>query len=409
MGRFTFETHRGENQEGSLFDTARDVFPPLTGPEWYKTRGFKEIGLIYGTTEESYRKTTALINRIRHQAGATPGRTLREASQSEGQRIMEYLEQQAKTILQAHHFTPEGRPAEAAILGQLTEPAVMSCQSVAQAIAACPVSPPDRRQIKHNPVVYENPEETVNISVDDVGAKKQKEHRDPQAKGQRPAAETKYVHTTVAHIEHGGNSYTLAGGSVVGVLRLVIAFVLHNGLLKYRLQFFVDGPRTLQAAILHALAWVSNLGLILDWYHLEEKCQMQLSLAMKGRAIRNQVLKQVTHWLWYGGCDRAIAGLHQVDPAHIKNKKEFDKLIGYIERNKPYIPCYAVRKHLGLRNSSNRGEKMNDLVVSERQKHQGMSWSRSGSVALAVLTALKINQEHPQWFEKGEIDFKLAA
>jgi len=51
----------------------------------------------------------------------------------------------------------------------------------------------------------------------------------------------------------------------------------------------------------------------------------------------------------------------------------FEKLIAYLNRNKSYIPCYAVRKELGLYNSSAIGEKMNDLVVSERQKHNGMN------------------------------------
>jgi len=51
-----------------------------------------------------------------------------------------------------------------------------------------------------------------------------------------------------------------------------------------------------------------------------------------------------------------------------------DPECSYLKRNTPYIPCYAIRKELGLRNSSNIGEKMNGLVVSNRQKHNGMSW-----------------------------------
>ena len=86
-----------------------------------------------------------------------------------------------------------------------------------------------------------------------------------------------------------------------------------------------------------------------------------------------------------------------------------EKLIAYLNRNKSYIPCYAVRKELGLCNSSAIGEKMNDLVVSERQKHNGMSWSKSGSVSLATITALKRNKENDKWFKEKEFDFKLAA
>ncbi|MBI4752987.1 hypothetical protein HY793_01255 [Candidatus Desantisbacteria bacterium] len=52
---------------------------------------------------------------------------------------------------------------------------------------------------------------------------------------------------------------------------------------------------------------------------------------------------------------------------------------------------------------------MNDLVVSDRQKHNGMSWSMPGSVALASITALVRNNEHKRWLEKGTIEFQLAA
>ncbi len=73
------------------------------------------------------------------------------------------------------------------------------------------------------------------------------------------------------------------------------------------------------------------------------------------------------------------------------------------------IPAYAVRRELGLRNSSNRGEKSNDLIVSERKKHNGMSWTKSGSVALASVTSLKKNKEYKKWFQERKIEFKLAS
>ena len=73
------------------------------------------------------------------------------------------------------------------------------------------------------------------------------------------------------------------------------------------------------------------------------------------------------------------------------------------------IPAYSVRKELGLRNSSNRGEKANELLVAHRQKKNGMSWSKSGSVSLASITALSKNKEYERWFESGDIEFKLAA
>jgi len=130
---------------------------------------------------------------------------------------------------------------------------------------------------------------------------------------------------------------------------------------------------------------------------------------MKGRVVRNQMLDKLMPLLWYGLTDKAIAFLEEIEIDFIKDKSAMERLITYLERNRPYIPCYAVRKELGFCNSSAIGEKMNDLVVSERQKHNGMSWSKGGSVALATNTSLKRNKEYKQWFEEKEIDFKLAA
>ncbi len=93
--------------------------------------------------------------------------------------------------------------------------------------------------------------------------------------------------------------------------------------------------------------------------------------------------------LWYGRTDQTIDLLKQIEAKSIKSKTDLQKLIDYLKRNRVYIPCYAVREILGLRNSSNIGEKMNDLVVSDRQKHNGMSWSNPGSVALASISSLK--------------------
>ncbi len=132
-------------------------------------------------------------------------------------------------------------------------------------------------------------------------------------------------------------------------------------------------------------------------------------MALKGRHIRNDVLKKLMPLLWYGMVDKTNSYLESLGEDVLKNREALDTLIGYIERHRPYIPSYGVRKKLGLRNSSNIGEKMNDLIVSDRQKHNGMSWSKNGSVALATIETLKRNKEYQRWFEKGDLEFKLAA
>jgi hypothetical protein len=410
VGRFEFTTYRVFQEKKLLYDS-KELFPGLKGKEWYRTRGFKEIALVYGCTEESYRKTSVLINRIRYQEGATPSRTLRDNAHLEGTQLGQVLEEKSKKILQPHNFTGEGVFCGCAAEYQQA-PAMLTEERINEAIEIC-----HRRleaqgiemngDIRANSVSYEDPTQTVNISDDDVSVKRQKESRKGGEK--HTGQQRKYVHDTVVHVEKEGSSYILTGSGIAQVLQFLIAFLLNNDLLHYRFQFFTDGHKILNETILKYFAWYKNIGILLDWYHLDKKCKEKLSLALKGRYLRNEILSQLFPFLWYGFVDDAIEYLRSINEDNIKDRKSLEGLIAYFERNRPYIPCYAVRKELGLRNSSNLGEKMNDLVVSDRQKHNGMSWSKEGSVALASITALIRNDEHALWFEEGDIAFKLAA
>lgn len=405
LGRITFDTYWVEQMETEDDDLTESPFPALRAKEWYRTIGFKEIALVYGTTEESYRKASELINRVRRQEGATPSRTLRENTEYEGREVMARMEQQAMEIFHEHGFTTEGAPTEGAEDRSKQVLITLPAQEVEQAIQACAPEPGWVAEMTDNPVPYEDPDRSAQVSLDDVNVKRQKATRKDAPE---PVQKRKYVHNTIAHIAHADASYVISGHGIVHVLRLVLAFLLHNHLLQDNLMFFVDGQRTLYAAIPGVFAWLSSVQIILDWYHLEKRCKEQLSLALKGRVIRNAVLEELRPCLWHGCVDRAIALLRAVEPTKIKDQKALDTLIGYLERNRPYLPCYAARKHLGLRNSSNQGEKANDLIVSDRQKHNGMSWSKPGSIALAALTALVRNQEYKQWFQTGTLSFSFC-
>ena len=392
-----------------LYNTSRDFFSPLQGEEKYQTEGFKEIALIYGTVESSFRKASALINRVRHQEeGGTPFRTVREAVGHEGSLLQEYLEQKTSTIFQANGFTPEGCPQEV-----ITEPltpntSTLEEEALEEILVDYNFFKDYKSEILQNAVPYEDAKKSVNISIDDVGAKKQKENRDEKPDDPLSKKKRVYVQNTVIHVEKGGESYILNGYGVLGVLRILLAFLLHNHLLSNRLIFFVDG-HSLYSMVAELFAWHKSLSLILDWYHLKKKCQGLLSMAMKGRDIRNTVLEKLMPLLWHGLVDQAVTYLKSLPESEIKNEDERIHLITYLTKNRPMIPVYAVRKELSLRNSSNRGEKANDLIVANRQKHHGMSWSQSGSVSLASMTALKQNKEYKKWFREREIEFKLAS
>ena len=416
VGRFEFTTHWIEEEETCVYNTSQDVFPGRTGKEWYKTSGFKELAMIYGSTAESYRKTSGYINRIRHQqTEGTPSRSLREQTTVEGEKLMQAIARKTQQILRAHQFTDDGRFTGSSDTYQGAFFESFSQARVARAIAVCQEQSPVNTPLSENPIPYEAPASSVDICIDDVGTKRQKAQRAAQ-EGQMDmdtemgkTKTRKYVHTTVIHLGHSQHSYILTGHGLKHALNILLAFLLNSWLLQYRLQFFTDGYTILQKAIRRVFSWYPNLVIILDWYHLKEKCKLQLSLAMTGRTIRNDVLKQQLPLLWYGLVDHAIDYIKTLEQSDIKNPEAIEGLVGYFERNRAHIPCYAVRKELGLRNSSQLGEKMNDLVVADRQKHNGMSWSVSGSVALASLTALGRNNEHARWFEEGDLEFKLAA
>lgn len=409
VGRFAFTTH-GIGKGGSApvhHLTGREFFPPLQGQQWYQTRGFKELALVHGVVEDSYRKTSALINRVRHQPEATSARQLCDTSEREGQQILSHLEQRADQILVAHDFTEEGRPPELMVRLSGSRGATFAEEAVQQAISRCELAAELKGELAANPLPYEVPAQQVYVAVDLVGVNHQKAHRPSTDTAPAKPGKPPQTYTTIAQVRNADFSYVLAGKGVVGVLRLLLALLLHNCLWNEGLIFLTDGQKTLHAAILNAFGWWGSLRLILDWYHLEKKCKEGLSLALNGRAARNATLEKLRPLLWHGLTDRTIQLLQALDPQQVKNEAARQQLLDYLHRCKPHIPCYAVRKQLGLPNGSSIGEKMNDLLVAQRQKHNGMSWSAAGSVALAALTAMIRNGESQTWFKKQTLALKL--
>ena len=70
------------------------------------------------------------------------------------------------------------------------------------------------------------------------------------------------------------------------------------------------------------------------------------------------------------------------------------------------MTCFAMRKMLGLRNSSNQVEIANNTLVARRQKRNGLSWSEEGSFACSCNTALFKNFESENYFKQGHLKFE---
>ncbi len=407
----------------------RSLFPFRQGKQWYQTCGFKEMAVLNGAAQRSYPETVRIFNHLRRQEnGGTALNTLRDGAEAEGLKVIDFLQNKSQRILREHGFDAHG-VAETQSPGREqtadTAAGVLEAESISRGLGTvCQAM--QKRDISEQAVaevrekaaerIDEKPEETVYIYLDDVGVKEQKAHRSdklhqapledclPPEENRRPS-----VQNTVARIEHSGKGLTLTGKSVLQVLCFVLGFLLENALIKLRLVVITDGQRSLQKAIASFFSWHSCRLVLLDWYHLVKKFREELSLACKGRDLRNQHLRQLLPLLWFGLVDQARNYLHHLPATQIKDAKAVQRLLGYLERNHQAIPCYALRSQLKLPNSSSPVERSNNLVTSRRQKHNGMSWSKDGSYALTALNAVVVNGGVQQWVRERTVPFKLAA
>ena len=133
-------------------------------------------------------------------------------------------------------------------------------------------------------------------------------------------------------------------------------------------------------------------------------------MSLKGtKEQKKDYIKNILRMLWVGNVQEAIFYLNGLDISQIKSNDWLKELIGYLGRKQPQIICYALRFELGLRISSNRVEKANDLLVAQRQKHGGMSWSFEGSHSLASIAMVMQNKEMEQWLRTGSISCSMPA
>ena len=359
--------------------------------------GFNELALGFAS-HMSYRQSTQKLNRVRNEKHGTTVRTLSNIVETEGEKVQKEIVRMAKDILYDNDFSEDGNPnneANAKIYISDKRKIRINHKTVESKIKEYNKDKSDDLKI---PIKWSEKilRKTINIFIDDVSVKKQKE-KSPKDIEKSQDTKIHYVRNTIVHIEKQQERYWLNAQNTVEILPRIIAFLLFNNNLKNYLLFFVDGEKSLHDAIVNAFSWFKCYGILLDRYHLNEKCKMELSLALKKKEFRNDILEKIANQLWIGKIDAAIEILNSIDKDNIKSPSNIARLIGYFERNRNYIPCYAMRKSLGLRNSSNKAEKSNDLLVASRKKHNGMSWSKDGSVALATISALYKNNEQKSW------------
>jgi hypothetical protein len=210
----------------------------------------------------------------------------------------------------------------------------------------------------------------------------------------------KEVWTFTAVVLVAGLSYAFVDATAEGLWLQVSALLVDLGALSGRRRLLVlgDGASWIRT-------WFEGLGIyptamILCWWHLQKRCYQQMSSAGGPKDRRRAFEKELLGRLWEGEVDAAIelltGALEWVgNPAAVK------ELIEYLEKRRAYIPDYHQRQRAGLWIASTRVEKSNDWEVSGRCKHQGMSWTPQGVLALAALEAARRNGELDDWRRDG--------
>jgi hypothetical protein len=212
----------------------------------------------------------------------------------------------------------------------------------------------------------------------------------------QPSTGRKEVWTYTAVVLVAGFRYAFAEATAEGLWSQVAALLLELGVLggERRLLVLGDGAAWIRA-------WFEGLGIplkamVLCWWHLRKRCYESMSSAGGPKDRRRAFEKELLGQLWRGEVDAAIELLRGA-MEWVSNPASVEELIGYLEKRRAYIPDYEQRRRAGLWIASTRVEKYNDWAVSARCKHQGMSWSPQGVLALAALEAARRNGELDEW------------
>ncbi len=212
----------------------------------------------------------------------------------------------------------------------------------------------------------------------------------------QPSTGRKEVWTYTAVVLVAGLRYAFAEATAEGLWLQIAALLLQLGVLsgERRLLILGDGAAWIRA-------WFESLGIslkamILCWWHLRKRCYEQISSAGGSKDLRRACEKELLGQLWEGKVDAAIELLKGA-LEWVRNPAAVEELIAYLQKRRAYIPDYQQRQRAGLWIASTRVEKYNDWAVSARCKHQGMSWSPEGVLALAAMEAARRNVELDDW------------
>jgi hypothetical protein len=413
LGQYTFYYYK--NRAGESY------FNRQSGKAYYKTLGYKQSVLYYGASIDSYRTTAERYNFMTKQNDfqlspksienqvITESKKIRASISREVER-QNSIDDQGQE--QANNFSYLSKKAYKEEVKEMVEQAPEELQE----------------HLKDKVFKLEDPQETIYVEIDEICCKEQKEKRKlidieelkqkeekrkaARAKGKKPYRESKYLFQTVCYMSKLGQRFSMVSTKGNSILphytEILNTFIKSVNCEMDNKVFFTDGATDLQIQIQKQYG-DTQYKMYLDWYHLAKKVSSQLMMGMKRSEKREDKESEIKKYLWYGLWERAIKAIETIIDEDTKNKKALEILISYIKRQQEMIPNYELRKRLGLKNSSSRVEKENDILIAQRQKRKGMSWSKSGSNALANIQLIKQLNQIESFHKSGKFIFDWAA
>jgi hypothetical protein len=380
------------------------VLPPHHG--MIITRGLQEWACLL-PQELSFAAVTRLLGWQTQEVEVLSDTTIRTIVRTHGQIIRQAEQAEVAVLLQRGDLAtldlqvvPHDQPRR-----QAGWPKELNA-AVEAAVAAGQVRPPDgvswtdwdrvlaaRRADATRPVEdlrHLGPElkpDQILLTVDEILTRKPKPHR--------------FWELRTARIVTADGYRYLSGVGATFLQHLLVLVMLALGT-RCSLLLIADGARWIRAFFTDTLAHIPDKTMILDWYHLQQKCMDLCSRIGRGKVAKAQLLLRLYRRLWRGDVAAAIALLEAERP-QARNVEVLETLIAYLQARQQWIPNYRQRRIDQQYIGSGHVEKANDLIVARRQKGRGMQWSLDTSTALAALRTLMLNDGWERYWQQRQV------
>jgi hypothetical protein len=217
----------------------------------------------------------------------------------------------------------------------------------------------------------------------------------------------RFVELRTARIATAAGYRSISGVGIAFLHQVRMAVLLALAGVRY-LLLIADGARWMGTFFSDMLREVTQKAMIVDWYHLEQKCRGLSSRICRTKAAKTQLLRRLEWRLWRGNVPGAIMVL-EAHRCEARNAAKLDELISYLQARAAWMVNYRQRRIERQERGSAQVEKANDLIVARRQKGRGMQWSAATSDALAALRTLMLNGGWERYWQEHEVLPLLAS